>query len=229
MTIVGAIIPAILFQTLGLSLATAIAEPTQNPSWRAGYESNSVGGFVNAILKPLSGFGHFCLVVLLLGVLTNILPDVYGGALAMQAIAPGLYKIPLWVFTISMVIIVAIVSIAGGQHVPSLLQVVLSFQVYYVAPYAAVILIEHFVFRRGHYSIEVWNTRRELPIGLAATLTTMGAYGFAFLGANQSWFQGPLARRIGDHGGEVGLWVAILFAACVYPPARYVEKRIFRR
>ncbi|KAI9269134.1 permease for cytosine/purines, uracil, thiamine, allantoin-domain-containing protein, partial [Phascolomyces articulosus] len=225
----GAIIPTILLEIFGLALGTAIAEPTQNPTWEAAYDSDNVGGLAAAILEPLSGFGKFCLVLSAFGMIVHVAPNSYGCALQVQSLVPGFYKIPIWIFILVVTTIIAVASIAGSENLASIIQTVLPLQVYYIGPYVTVLLVEHYVFRRGHYPVEIWNSRKELPIGLAATFITMGAYGIAFLGANQSWFSGPAAKHISDHGGEIGLWITFVFAVFFYPPARYIEKRIFGR
>jgi purine-cytosine permease-like protein len=55
---------------------------------------------------------------------------------------------------------------------------------YWLAPWAIILVLEHFVFRRGRYNVEDWNTPGRLPIGWAAIVSMaiglLGAYlGFA--------------------------------------------------
>ncbi|KAI9488256.1 permease for cytosine/purines, uracil, thiamine, allantoin-domain-containing protein [Zychaea mexicana] len=203
LTYFGAVIPIILLEIFGFSLAISIAQPDQNPTWRAGYEANSAGGLASAILEPVAGFGKLCLAIMAFGMIVHVVPNNYGASLTMQALIPGLHKIPIWVLTILTAAIITIAAIAGAEHLAAILQGILPFQMYCMSPYIAILLIEHFVMRSGHYPIDIWNSRSELPIGLAATFSTVGGYAFAFLGANQSFFTGPIAQRIGEHYGEV--------------------------
>lgn len=53
---------------------------------------------------------------------------------------------------------------------------------YWCAPYAAVVLVEHLVFRRGdfaRYHVEDWDQPRKLPPGIAAILS--GALGMGII------------------------------------------------
>ncbi|KAI7860256.1 permease for cytosine/purines, uracil, thiamine, allantoin-domain-containing protein [Circinella umbellata] len=226
----GAIIPNILLEIFGLALGTAISGTrNQNMSWRAGYDSHGVGGLAAAILDPLSGFGKFCLILLAFGMIVHVAPNNYGCAIQLQALVPGFHKLPIWVFILVATGVITIASVSGAEHLASILQAVLPLQIYYITPYVVILLIEHFVIRRGYYPIEIWNSRTQLPIGIAATITTLGAYGLGFLGANQSWFKGPAAKYIGEHGGEVGIWITLVVSVIFYPPIRYLEKRTFGR
>ena len=226
----GAIIPTILLEIFGLALGTAISSETNhNSSWRAGYDSYGVGGLAAAILEPLSGFGKFCLILLAFGMIVHVAPNNYSCALQIQALIPGFHKIPIWVFILVATSITAVASVSGAEHLASILQAVLPLQIYYIIPYLVILLFEHFLFRRGHYPVEIWNSRKQLPVGITATVTTLCAYGLGFLGANQSWFKGPAAKHIGEHGGEVGLWITLMFSIIFYTPIRYLEKRYFAR
>ena len=56
---------------------------------------------------------------------------------------------------------------------------------YWLGPYAIILIIEHFVFRRGRYNVDDWNTRSRLPIGWAAIVSmVIGLFG-AYLGFAQ--------------------------------------------
>ncbi|KAI8143536.1 permease for cytosine/purines, uracil, thiamine, allantoin-domain-containing protein [Fennellomyces sp. T-0311] len=225
----GAIIPVIVLETLGLAIAVGISQPNENPTWYYGYENNSVGGLVSAVLAPLSWFGKLLLLLLAFGMIVHIVPNNYSVALMMQATVPGFYRIPLWVFSIFVAIVIAVASIAGAEYLATILQSLLPLQMYYICPYATIVMLEHYVFRRGQYRIESWNSLKELPVGLAAVASTVVSYGVALLGARQSWFVGPIAKKISEHGGEIGLWISLVVAACSYLVFRYIERRIFGR
>ena len=184
---------------------------------------------MSAVLAPLSGFGKFLLLLLAFGMIVHIVPNNYSVALMMQATIPGLYKIPLWVFSIFIAIVIAVASIAGAEYLATILQSLLPLQMYYICPYTTIVIIEHFVYRKGQYPIESWNSLRELPVGLAAGISTLVAYGVALLGARQPWFTGPLAQKVSEHGGEIGIWISLVVAACSYLVLRYLERRIFGR
>ena len=73
---------------------------------------------------------------------------------------------------------------------------------YWLGPYAIILIIEHFVFRRGRYNVDDWNTRSRLPAGWAAIVSMVfGLFG-AYLGFAQAftiivrpWFDSGVSRR----------------------------------
>lgn len=59
-------------------LGAAIGGAVPNvPAWQAGYDSNSVGGVLGAMLEPVHGFGKFLLVLMALSMLGNVSGSVY--------------------------------------------------------------------------------------------------------------------------------------------------------
>jgi purine-cytosine permease-like protein len=91
----------------------------------------------------------------------------------------------------------------------------------------AIFLEEHFVFRKGRWSNyrvgglfvsklcirgsrlrfakESWDRQDLLPMGLAAIVAGCCGVAGAVLGMNQTWFQGPIAKLIGEDGGGTRL------------------------
>ena len=47
----------------------------------------------------------------------------------------------------------------------------------------------------------------------------------------QPWFVSPLGKLIGDptYGGDIGFELALAFSALAYPPARYLERKYWKR
>lgn len=48
-------------------------------------------------------------------------------------------------------------------------------------------------------------------------------------GMSQVWYIGPLAKLVGEYGGDMGNYVGFAFAALVYAPLRWFEVRKFGR
>jgi len=99
---------------------------------------------------------------------------------------------------------------------------------YWSGAYAIILTIEHFVFRHGdtvNYDISIWNKPRKLPLGLAAFLSLAIGFGIAVPAMDQVWYVGPIAKKTGDLGFELAFIAGFL----VYPPLRWLEKRLFRR
>lgn len=46
---------------------------------------------------------------------------------------------------------------------------------------------------------------------------------------SQTWYIGPIARKFGPAGGDVGIWLSAAITCLVYPVARTVEKNMTGR
>ena len=91
--------------------------------------------------------------------------------------------------------------------------------------FGAVVLVEHFVFKRndfGTYDYKAWNTPGKLPTGLAALGACLVALGVIVPAMEQVWWVGPIGKKTGDIGFEL----AFIVTALVYPVARAIELRV---
>jgi len=91
--------------------------------------------------------------------------------------------------------------------------------------FGAVVLLEHFVFRRNDFSAydyTAWNTPGKLPTGFAALVACLVAVGVIVPAMEQVWWTGPIGRKTGDIGFEL----AFVVTALVYPVARRIELRV---
>lgn len=84
--------------------------------------------------------------------------------------------------------------------------------------------------KNQHYNFKVWNDINKLTRGYAATASFfIGATGAA-VGMSQTYWIGPVARRIGgEYGGDIAMWLCMGFSGLVYPPLRYLELKKFGR
>ncbi|ORZ03536.1 permease for cytosine/purines uracil thiamine allantoin [Syncephalastrum racemosum] len=222
----GAFLPCVLLQTLGVGLTTAISA---NAAWSLAYDTNGVGGLVGQAVSPVGAFGKFLLVILACGIITCNVPNNYSASLSVQTIAPLFQRVPQWFFTILATIVYTVAACVGAEHFAELLENFMLLIAYYCGPYAMILILEHNVFRRGVYPVESWNSAKELPVGVAAVSGIVVGFGGALLGMNQSWFVGPISKRIGQYGGDVGFELAIVFGSVTFLGLRYLERRIFGR
>lgn len=224
----GSFLPSVLLQTLGVGLTTGFGS---NPTWADAWDANSTGGLVGAVLAPLGGFGKFLLVLLALGIIACNVPNGYSVALSFQVISSALVKVPQWAWTILGCIVYTIIACFGANHFSDILENFLLILAYYAAPYAMVILMEHIVFRKhgSTYNLEDWNNQSKLPIGVAAVGAVLIGFGFALLGMNQVWLVGPIAKKIGDYGGDVGFELAIIMSTLSYLVLRPLERHFTGR
>ncbi|PSS34234.1 hypothetical protein PHLCEN_2v1744 [Hermanssonia centrifuga] len=99
---------------------------------------------------------------------------------------------------------------------------------YWIAPFTAIIMTEHFVFRRGQwsaYEMQVaWNKpkHRNLSRGYAATFTFFSSLGLIVACMAQEWWTGPVAR---SGTGDIAMLVSFVYSVAIFSIARRLEKR----
>jgi purine-cytosine permease-like protein len=95
---------------------------------------------------------------------------------------------------------------------------------YWSTAFAAIILCEHFVFRRHDfslYNVEDWDKHHQLPLGVAAALAFVGAFGIIVPSMSQAWYTGPIA----DAGtGDIGILTGFVVAGVLYLILRMLER-----
>lgn len=122
-------------------------------------------------------------------------------------------------------------SIVGAHSFYTTLSNFLGLIGYWASTYIAIVLLEHFLFRRPHthphpsssatpsYNLLDWDAPRALPTGVPALVAAGCGMGVAIPAMRQVWWTGPIARGAGDVGFEMGFVVA----GVVYAPLRAVE------
>lgn len=97
---------------------------------------------------------------------------------------------------------------------------------YWSSIFAAIVLCEHFVFRRAWsaYDVSRWDRAARLPPGLAAVFTFCAAFGMVVPSMSQTWYTGPIARA---GTGDIGIITGVCVAVLVYVPLRALERRMW--
>ena len=88
-------------------------------------------------------------------------------------------------------------AIVGAHSFYDTLTNFLSLIGYWAGAFIAVILVEHWFFRKSDlraYDPMIWNRPRELPSGLAAVGAAILCFGLVVPGMDQVWFVGELSR-----------------------------------
>jgi purine-cytosine permease-like protein len=119
-------------------------------------------------------------------------------------------------------------AIAGAHRFYTTLNDFLSVIGYWASAFAAIILIEHLLFRHNNfaaYDLSAWNTPSLLPTGLAALGAGVLSMGLVVPSMAQIWYEGPIGKKTGDIGFEV----AFFLSGILYVPLRMVEKRMIGR
>ncbi|KAI0439432.1 NCS1 nucleoside transporter [Xylaria telfairii] len=221
----GLTLPTIPLMILGAAIQGALLNV---PTWKQGYETNSVGGVLAAMLLPSGGFGKFVVVLLSLSLLGNNAATMYSITLNFQILVPQLVRVPRYVFSIVITAILIPVSIKAAAEFFQNLQNFIALIAYWSAAFVAVLITEHVIFRRGRYdtySHDAWNSASRLPWGTAALTASVLSFALAIPSIAQVWFTGPIAKKTGDIGFEL----AFVTTAILYLPLRTLEKRLCGR
>ncbi|KAK3308767.1 permease for cytosine/purines, uracil, thiamine, allantoin-domain-containing protein [Chaetomium strumarium] len=222
---VGLATPTVLLMVLGSAIGNAIPNV---PEWQAGYDQNLVGGVLAAMLRPAGGFGKFLVVVLSFSLLGNLAATSYSVTLNLQLLLPFLVKVPRYLFSIVFAAIVIPVAIRAASDFFVNLENFVALIAYWTSAFLAVVLVEHFVFRKGDcaaYDPDAWNDARRLPWGVAALGAGVLSMGLVVPSMAQVWWTGPIAETTGDIGFEV----AFALSAVLYVPLRWAERRLTGR
>ncbi|KAF8621764.1 hypothetical protein AX15_007503 [Amanita polypyramis BW_CC] len=215
----GFLLSTVPLQALGAAAAIASTSVT---SWGDGYEGGNVGGLLAAMLSPTKGFGKFLTILLSFSTAGDILAGFYSISLNLQIFIPFLVAVPRYIFSIVAMAIVLPISIAGAHKFYAALSNFLGIIGYWAASYAAIILMEHLIFRRndyGQYDVRQWDKARELPSGIAALGASIVSFGLVVPCMAQVWFTGPIAKTTGDIGFEVAFALSVV----LYVPLRALE------
>lgn len=198
------------------------------PTWQAGLgNGNDIGGLIAAILEPAGGFGKFLLVALALTAPSQCAPAMYTVCTSFMTVSSVFARIPRFLLAIVSTAILIPVAIVGSSRFYATFTDILGFIGYWIAPFCAIVLTEHFVFRRNSwlsYDVrDAWNDPRHpnLPRGYAAVLTFVATVGFIVVCMDQAWWVGPIARA---GTGDVGMLFGFILGVVIFTCARCVEQ-----
>jgi purine-cytosine permease-like protein len=101
---------------------------------------------------------------------------------------------------------------------------------YWLGAWNAVVLLEHFVFRKGKYPVEDYENSSKLPPGIAAVVAMVIGIVVAVLGVNQAatfGYEGILSKQIKD--ADIGFPLAIVVTIVLYFFLRRWELSRYKR
>jgi NCS1 nucleoside transporter family len=227
MTTFGIAIPTSIGMVAGCVVASAL---TTQPAWNDAYDEG-LGYLIQEMLYP-RGFAKFLLTLLVLsGINTNVI-SIYSAAISFQQLARPFARIPRFIWTIFCFLCILALAVGGREQLNAYLQNFLSLLGYWCTSYGIILFEEHFIFRKGkfsNYNLEAWNSPEKLPLGIGASVAFgLGVVSWC-MGMDETWFVGPLARIIGDYGGDVANEFTFVVTALSYAPARYLELKYFGR
>lgn len=227
-----------LCTTMGITLSVSItvlfgaglgSGVLSKQSWSDAYDV-SIGALIVEAYAPLGAFGHFCSVILALGLISNNVPGTYSAALSFQLLGRWFAQIPRVFWGVVAAIIYTVLACVGRNVLFEVFSNFLGLMGYWTLIWVALTLVEEVLFRRrrGGYDWTAWNDPKRLPIGLAALVAFLVGWVGAILGMWQTYFTGPLARLVGD-GIDLGMPVGSSWAVIVFIPLRWLELKYVGR
>ena len=219
LTFGGIFIPCVLLEILGLALTTVPA-----------FNGKGGGELLAAAVGPLGGFGTFIQVLLALSVVANNIPNDYSLGLSIQVLGRPFQRVDRAIWTLVGSLVYAAIAIPAANNFDRTIEGFLLLIAYWLGPWTIILVFEHFLFRRGRYNVEDWNTPSRLPVGWAAIASlAIGLFG-VYLGAAQEKFVGPIAGLINPpYGIDVGFELGFIFAGIAYFFLRRLELQANRR
>ncbi|OAA61419.1 Permease, cytosine/purines, uracil, thiamine, allantoin [Cordyceps fumosorosea ARSEF 2679] len=227
MTMFGIGVPTAIGMVAGCVVSSAL---NVRPDWDAAYQKG-LGYVIQESLYP-RGFAKFLLTLLVLsGINTNVI-GIYSASLSFQQISRPFSLVPRLLWMILSLVCILGLALGGREQLNQYLQSFLSLLGYWCTSYIVILLEEHYIFRKGdfgNYDLDGWNTPARLPLGIGASVAFgLGVVAWC-MGMSQTWFIGPLARLIGDSGGDVANEFTFVVTALSYLPARYIELKRYER
>ncbi|CAI5757375.1 unnamed protein product [Candida verbasci] len=230
------------------------------PPWNEAYQKVGMGGLLNEVFKPWGGGGKFLLILIFLSLVSNNILNTYSAAFGIQIGGKTLSKIPRWLWAFLITVVYFVCALVGRNKFATILSNFLPMVGYWISMYFIILLEENTIFRTKrfrhlykkefenenednessrlliptrkdcNYNFKIWNDQSRLTHGWAATLSfIIGATG-AVVGMAQTYWIGPIARKIGgEYGGDVAMWLCMGFSGLVYPGLRYLELKKFGR
>lgn len=197
-------------------------------SWLAAFDAGSTGGVMLEMMTSTGGFGKFVAVVLAFSLLGNIAGTLYAITVQFQILLPVFARVPRYVFAVIVTGVIIGTAIPVSHTLIVSLENFLGVIAYWAAVFIAVVGTEFLYFRKGDFlsfDHSIWNVRSKLPPGFAAVGAVTIPFGLIVPCMAQAWYTGPIGKKTGDIGYEVGFVLSVM----VYIPLRTVEKRLFGR
>lgn len=229
LTYFGVLIPVTFSIITGALLGNAAVTAGYGPFSDA-YENHGFGGLLREVYHPV-GWSKFCLVILTFSVLGNNIAINYSSGLSIQLLGHYFHAVPRLIWSLIFAIVVAVLAIAGQQHLSTIISNFVSLLGYWTVSFTVILLLEDQLFRRRKgYDLLIWDSPKALPIGAAAVFSLLAGYLAGGLpGMAQTWYVGPIAAKFSEFGGDVGIYMAFVITLVTYSVTRALEWRFIGR
>ena len=224
LTFWGIVIPTTITTVVGCCLGNA-ALTAATPHFADAYSDHGLGGLIRETYHPLA-WSKFCLVFLTFSVLGNNIGIVYSSGLSLQLLGHYFHAIPRFLWSLAFIIVVAVLAIAGQEHLSTIVSNFVSLLGYWTVSFTLILLMEDQWFRRREgYNLLAWDQPAKLPVGVAAISALLAGYlAGGVTGMSQTWYIGPIAAKFGGTGGDVGIYLSAAITLVVYPGLRALER-----
>lgn len=300
LTFFGTAIPTLFVGILGIILSSIAM--SYKP-WLDEYDTHGMGGLLWMGFERWKGFGKFCVVILILSLVSNNIINTYSGAFSIQLSSLWAARIPRWFWCIVNTGICLVCALVGRNHFSTILGNFLPMIGYWISMYFILLLEENEIFRRYflhlytkefpavtgkeqedddtgsierykdvypnasknynittsattnttsitrnrkffnnihllksrqqrrkiRYNWDKWEDYNVLTHGYAATFAFVCGIAGVVIGMAQVYWIGPVARKLGDYGGDIAMWLSMGISGLVFPICRYLELRYFGR
>ena len=224
LTWLGVVIPTCFSVIVGAALGNAAITAPYKP-YADAYTAHGLGGLIAVVYHP-SGWSKFSLVMLTFSVLGNNVAINYSSGLSLQLLGHYFHAVPRFIWSLLFIIVVAVLAIAGQEHLSTVVSNFVSLLGYWTVSFTVILMFEDKVIRRNMgYDLTQWDRPEGLPIGAAAVTSLLIGYLAGGLpGMSQTWYIGPIAKKFGPYGGDVGVYLSFAFTILAYPILRTLEK-----
>ena len=197
LTFLGVFVPCVLLETLGLLFTT--------------WKPLSGGTLLAGVVSSLGGFGSVIVLLLALSVVANNIPNDYSLGLSVQVFGKAFQRVKRYIWTLIGAVLYVAIAIPAAANFNETLTSFLLLIAYWLGPWAIILVLEHFVFRRGRYNVDDWNTPSRLPIGWAAIVSMLIGLVGIYLGFAQVLVVGKAAPLT----NPIASWVHLTFLTCL--------------
>ncbi|KAH8801470.1 nucleoside transporter [Xylogone sp. PMI_703] len=193
------------------------------------YDDGGIGALILATMRP-SGWAKFVCVMYALSFIATVTAIIYSSSLSIQLWGKHFLAVPRFIWNILLGAISLGLAWGGQDSLESILLNFLSLLGYWTICFGVILAIETFYFRPqiGGYDVEGWQDQNRMPWGLAGCGSLALGIGCSFLGMDQTWFVGPVAKLIGN-GGDVGDYFTLIAVLVSYPFLRRLELKYIGR
>lgn len=224
--IVGACLGNIAFNTTSETGSKLITYA--HPALAEAYRDHGLGGILRASYYP-EALSKTILAMLSFSVLANNVVVNYSVGLSFQLFGDCFHAVPRFVWSFLNAILITILAVIGRENLSNIVANFVGMLGYWAISFTLILGIEDQVFRRrSGYNLDYWDIPSKLPWGIAAIATLLVSYlAGGLTGMSQSLYIGPIARKFGGVGGDVGVVLSGFFTLIIYPIARFYELKAY--